>query len=158
MLTHAHGPFSNVMFVPYQGSRHERKATQDIHGHTSQYTTYHTQISHTHHLSMLCVLCWAPYTAWAWMCLCLSLCKCENASRVSINHHAVQGSKTPHPDPSTDGAETPSFRASAAQSTEAARKSASELWTSLRATYNSVAETLSEVDFRPLGKQAAFVK
>lgn len=72
---------------------------------------------------------------------------------------SLQGSKSPHPDPSgRPELEAPTFIASAAQSTEAAKKSAGDLWTSLRATYNSVAETISELDFRPLGKQATFVK
>lgn len=53
---------------------------------------------------------------------------------------------------------SPSFTESAAQSTEAAKKGAGELFTSLRATYNSVAQTISELDFSPLSKQATFVK
>ncbi|KAL0019875.1 hypothetical protein WJX79_007051 [Trebouxia sp. C0005] len=55
-------------------------------------------------------------------------------------------------------ASAPSLTESAAQSTEAARKGAKELFTTLRATYNSVAETISELDFSPLGRQAIFVK
>ena len=70
----------------------------------------------------------------------------------------MQGHKAPHPDPFEDVSEAPTFIESAAQSTEAARRSAGDLWTSLRATYNSVAETISELDFRPLAKQATFVK
>ena len=70
----------------------------------------------------------------------------------------MQGPSTPRPDPSQAAPETSNFRESAAQSSEAARRSAGDLWTSLRATYNSVAETISELDFRPLGKQATFVK
>jgi len=52
----------------------------------------------------------------------------------------------------------PSLTESAVQSTEAAKKGAKDLFTTLRATYNSVAETISELDFRPLGRQAIFVK
>ncbi len=55
-------------------------------------------------------------------------------------------------------ASTPSLTESAAQSTEAAKKGAGDLLTTLRATYNSVAETISELDFSPLGRQAIFVK
>ena len=66
---------------------------------------------------------------------------------------ADQGDQDPIPSSSN----TP-FAESAAQSTKAAKKSAGDLWTSLRATYNSVAEIISELDFSPLGKQAIFVK
>ncbi len=55
-------------------------------------------------------------------------------------------------------ASAPSLKESAAQSTEAAKKGAKDLFTTLRATYNSVAETISELDFSPLGRQAVFVK
>lgn len=50
------------------------------------------------------------------------------------------------------------FSESAAQSTEKAKKGAGDLLTNLRATYNSVAQVISELDFTPLGKQAIFVK
>ena len=52
----------------------------------------------------------------------------------------------------------PSFSELAAQSTEAAKRGAGDFLTSIRATYNSVAQTISELDFTPLGKQANFVK
>ncbi|DBB01387.1 TPA: hypothetical protein ACH3X1_000055 [Trebouxia sp. C0004] len=55
-------------------------------------------------------------------------------------------------------ASPPSLKESAVQSTEAAKKGAQDLFTTLRATYNSVAETISELDFSPLGRQAIFVK
>lgn len=55
-------------------------------------------------------------------------------------------------------ASAPSLKESAVQSTEAAKKGAKDLFTTLRATYNSVAETISELDFSPLGRQAIFVK
>lgn len=54
--------------------------------------------------------------------------------------------------------DAPSFKASAAQKTAAAKDGIGNLFTSIRATYNSVAETLSEIDLTPLGKQAAFVR
>lgn len=81
-------------------------------------------------------------------------------SRAPRTDH-TEPSRPPQPDPFKDGDPTPintRFSDSAAQSTEAAKKSAGDLWTSLRATYNSVAETISELDFTPLGKQATFVK
>ena len=53
---------------------------------------------------------------------------------------------------------SPSLRESAVHSTEAAKKGAGDLLTTLRATYNSVAETISELDFSPLGRQAVFVR
>lgn len=53
---------------------------------------------------------------------------------------------------------SPSLRESAVHSTEAAKKGAGDLFTTLRATYNSVAETISELDFSPLGRQAVFVR
>ena len=53
---------------------------------------------------------------------------------------------------------SPSLRESAVQSTAAAKKGAGDLFTTLRATYNSVAETISELDFSPLGRQAVFVR
>ena len=65
------------------------------------------------------------------------------------------------PETPTDTAATPAavpFSESAAQKTQAAKNNVGNLFTSIRATYNSVAETLSEIDLRPLGKQALFVR
>ena len=61
----------------------------------------------------------------------------------------------------TDTAITPEaepLSESAAHATAAAKGSIANLFTSIRATYNSVAETLSEIDLSPLGKQAVFVR
>ena len=85
----------------------------------------------------------------------LLYCSCIHLPTLPPN---VQGPNAPRPDPSQEWPEPSSLRESAAQSSEAARRSATDLWTSLRATYNSVAETISELDFRPLGRQASFVR
>ena len=69
----------------------------------------------------------------------------------SENSEAEEEEEPPAPHQST-------FSKSAAQSTEKAKKGAGDFLTTLRATYNSVAQVISELDFTPLGKQAIFVK
>ena len=73
---------------------------------------------------------------------------------------SAPGTASPASDVEEDqaAASAPSLTESAVQSTEAAKKGAKDLFTTLRATYNSVAETISELDFSPLGRQAIFVK
>ena len=82
-------------------------------------------------------------------------------SAVSLKPAVLSQASDTASDTITDTAmkpETVPLSESAAHTTAAAKDSIGNLFTSIRATYNSVAETLSEIDLSPLGKQAVFVR
>lgn len=92
------------------------------------------------------------------------VCPCTNISSAQgfdVICCAAPQALNSDPETPTDTAATPAaipFSESAAQKTQAAKNNVGNLFTSIRATYNSVAETLSEIDLSPLGKQALFVR